>query len=168
MDTLYAEANRIDEQNWSITFSYTNDATIVGMSIPFHFKSGLTRVVADSVVWTDRVSHFTYKSFRPDTAIQCATLGLIANMGKTYHEMAIGRGPIATVYISSLEDVPVEKLAFDTTTTHPNNSLMVMADWYQGTPPDTVKVSHTACQIFPAFVVKGKTPDKPEKQEKKE
>jgi hypothetical protein len=90
--------------------------------------AGLNRIVADSAIYTGgRVDHFAYKGFRADTAIQCVTLGLLANMGPSKNKLEPGQGRLVTVFVSSLEQKPIEKLVVDTTTTNPNNSLMVVA-----------------------------------------
>ncbi len=154
VDTLYVEASKINDANWSITVSYSNDQSIVGMSIPLKMTAGLNRIVADSAIYTGgRVEHFAYKGFRPDTAIQCVTLGLLANLGPTQNTLTPGQGRLVTVFVSSLEDKPIEKLAVDTTTTHPNNSLMVIAA--QVTPKgDTIQIQeHIQREIRPHFVV---------------
>ena len=116
--------------------------------------AGLNRIVADSAIYTGgRVEHVAYKGFRPDTAIQCVTLGLLANLGPTQNTLTPGQGRLVTVFVSSLEDKPIEKLAVDTTTTHPNNSLMVIAA--QVTPKgDTIQIQeHIQREIRPHFVV---------------
>ena len=153
-DTLYATLAQINPTNWSVTFSYTNDEKVVGMAIPIHLDAGLNKIVADSIKFDDRVANWDYKSFRPDTAIQCVTIGLIANLSREYKVMLPGSGNLATLYISSMENKPIEKLSIDTTTTSPNNTLMAVADMIQGTPPDTVRLSIMATKIRPAWVVR--------------
>lgn len=153
-DTLYATLAKINPTNWSVTFSYTNDEKVVGMAIPVHLDAGLNKIVADSIKFGDRVANWDYKSFRPDTAIQCVTIGLIANLSREYKVMMPGSGTLATLYISSMENKPIEKLTIDTTTTSPNNTLMAVADMIQGTPPDTVRLSVMATKIRPAWVVR--------------
>lgn len=152
-DTLYATLAKINPTNWSVTFSYTNDEEVVGFAIPIKLDAGLNRIVADSITFSDRIANWDYKSFRPDTAIQCVTIGMIANLSREYKILAPGSGPLATVYISSMEKKPIEKLSIDTTTTSPNNTLMVVADMVQGTPPDTVRLSVFATKIRPVWVV---------------
>jgi len=155
MDTLYADIAKIDDYNWSVTFTLANDEQIIGLSLPFKMTAGLNRIVADSIVYAKgKVDHFDYKNLKVDTAIQCATIGLIANLGPTRNQLAPGNEPFATVYVSSLEDKPIEKLTIDTTTTHPNNSLMAIADQTQGIPPDTVRVETSKTTIIPVFVVR--------------
>ena len=154
-DTLYADIAKIDDANWSVTFSYLNDEAVIAMSVPFKMTAGLNRIVADSIVYAPgKVDNFSYKGFRVDTAIQCVTMGLIANLGPTDNKLEPGDGPFATVYISSLEEKPIEKLHIDTTTTSPNNSLMIIADQLQGVAPDTVRVSLEQTTIIPVFVVR--------------
>ena len=153
-DTLFADIAKLNDANWTVTLSLVNDEPLIGLSLPFRITAGLNRVVVDSVVYLKgKVDNFAYKNMRVDTAIQCATIGLIANLGPTNNQMAAGKGPFATLYISSLEDKPIEKLSIDTTTTHPNNSLMVIADQLQGTPPDTVRIEMSKTTIIPVFVV---------------
>lgn len=155
VDTIYAEVAKIDSSLWTITIAYTNDEPVVGLSVPLKYTAGLNRIVADSAVYAGgRVEQFTYKGFRVDTAIQCLTLGMIANLGPTKYRLETGAGRLVTVYVSSLEDKPIMKLTVDTTTTHPSNSLLVVTDAVMGTPPDTVKVEFNKRSIIPAFVVR--------------
>ena len=153
-DTLYAELAKIDNQNWSITVSLTNDEPIVGLAVPFRMTAGPTRVVADSAIYTGgRVETFAFKNFRPDTTIQCVTLGMIANLGPTRNFLAPGSGRLVTIFVSSLDESTIDKLTIDTTTTSPNNSLMVIADNIQGT--DTIQSEdRERMKIFPVFVIK--------------
>lgn len=153
LDTVYAEISQVDEMNWTVTFSYSSDADIVGLSFPFKISAGLNRIVADSIKYDARVADFSYKTMRADSAIQCVTIGLIANVGPGNKVMKAGSGRVATVYISSIEDKPIEALTIDTTTTHPNNTLMAAACILQGTPPDTVRITHAQQKILPAFVI---------------
>jgi hypothetical protein len=172
-DTLYADIAKLNDANWTVTLSLVNDEPLIGLSLPFRITAGLNRVVVDSVFYggvsvkndkehniiftgaTSRgIDKFAYKNIRVDTAIQCATIGLIANLGPTENQLQAGSGPIATLFISSLEDKPIEKLSIDTTTTHPNNSLMVIADQLQGTPPDTVRIEMSKATIIPVFIVR--------------
>lgn len=154
LDTAYAEINQVDELNWTVTFYYTSDADIIGLSIPFKISAGLNRIVADSIKYDSRVADFAYKNMRADSAIQCVTIGLIANIPAGNAMIKAGSGKIATVYISSIEDKPIEALTIDTTTTYPNNTLMAAANLVQGTPPDTVRITHTQQKILPAFVIR--------------
>lgn len=156
-DTVYAEVHNVNDMVWSVTINYTNDQNVVGLSIPFKMSSGTTRLVADSAVYTGgRVEHFDLKAFRPDTAIQCVTLGMIANMGPSDKVLAPGHGRIVTVFVSSLEDKPIEDITVDTTTTSPDNSLMVVADQMELKRMLEEEPSQLdeRIQIFPAFVVR--------------
>ena len=153
-DTLFAELSKIDNQNWSITISITNDEPIVGLAVPLKMTAGPNRIVADSAIYTGgRIENFAFKNYRPDTTIQCVTLGMVANLGPTHNFLAAGNGRLVTIFVSSLDDKTIEKLIVDTTTTSPNNSLMVMADQFQGA--DTISYNdRERLKIFPAFVVK--------------
>ncbi len=156
-DTLYADVEKIGEDSWTITISLTNDEYIGGLSVPLKMSAGAVKIVGDSAVYTGgRVEHFTLKLFRPDTAIQCVTMGMVANMGPTNKTLAPGRGRILTVYVSSFDGKLIEKLVVDTATTTPNNSLMIVADRIQWTdPPDTLPFDQTKkSEIIPAFVVR--------------
>ncbi len=156
-DTVYADIAKIDNSNWTITVSYTNDESVIGLSVPLKMTAGLTRIVADSAVYTGgRVEKFAYKGFRPDTAIQSVMLGMIANIGPTHNMLTPGSGRLVTVYVSSVENKPIEKLAIDTTTLHPNNSLLVIADRSQlDEKADTVPVHMSKkLEIIPAFVAR--------------
>ena len=153
-DTLYAELAKINDFNWSITISYTNDEQVVAFAIPLKMTAGPIRIVADSTIYTGgRAENFAFKTARADTAIQCVTLGMLANMGPTHNFLATGSGRLATIFVSALDKQPIEKLVIDTTTTNPNNSLMVIADKIQGA--DTSSFEDMELQkLLPAFVVK--------------
>ncbi len=154
-DTLYAELAKIDNQNWSITISYTNDEPVVALAVPLKMTAGSNRIVADSAIYTGgRVETFAFKNFRADTAIQCVTLGMIANLSPTHIFLPPGNGRLVTVFISSLDDKTIEKLVIDTTTTSPSNSLMVIADLYQGADTINMATDRDRLKIFPVFVVK--------------
>jgi len=156
-DTIYADVARVDNQNWSITISYTNDQSVVGLSIPLKMTAGLNRIVADSAVYTGgRVEKFAYKGFRPDTAIQSIMLGMIANLGPTQNMLTPGNGRLVTVFISSVDDKPIEKLVVDTTTLYPNNSLLVVADRAELKPDDDTVPVHMSkkLEIVPVFVAR--------------
>ncbi len=156
-DTVIAEIARIDAQNWSITISTVNDEHIEGLSIPLKLSAGTTRIVADSAVYTGgRAASFAFRGFRPDTTLQAVTLGMVANMGPTNNTLAPGRGRVVTVFVSSFEDKPVEKLVVDTTTTHPSNSLMMVAQFDElkkKVAPEEAQMADKRLEIYPAFVV---------------
>lgn len=153
-DTLYAELAQIDAQNWSITVSLTNDEPVVALSVPFKMTAGPIRIVADSAIYNGgRVKHFDFKNYRPDTTIQCVTLGMIATLTPVHKFLEPGNGRLVTIFVSSLNGEAVEKLTIDTTTTSPNNSLMVVADIFQGT--DTIGADdRERMKIYPVFVIK--------------
>ena len=157
VDTIYADVAKLDDFNWTITVSYTNDESVVGLSVPLKMTAGLNRIIADSAVYTGgRVEKFSYKGFRADTAIQCVMLGMIANLGPTQIVLPSGNGRLVTVFVSSIENKPIEKLVVDTATLHPNNSLLVIADRSQLDPEaDTVPVHMSKkLEIIPAFVAR--------------
>jgi len=157
VDTIYADVAKLDDHNWTITVSYTNDESVVGLSVPLKMTAGLNRVIADSAVYTGgRVEKFSYKGFRADTAIQCVLLGMIANLGPTQIVLPSGSGRLVTVFVSSVENKPINKLVVDTATLHPNNSLLVIADRSQLDPEaDTVPVHMSKkLEIIPAFVAR--------------
>ncbi len=154
-DTVYAEVAKIDDHNWAITISCTNDEPVAGLAVPLKMTAGLTRIVADSAVYTGgRVEKFAYKAFRADTAIQCVLLGMVANLGPTDNVLAPGKGRLATVFVSSLDKKLIEKLAVDTTTLQPNNSLMIVADRVElNKSGDSISPElNENLQILPAFV----------------
>lgn len=157
-DTVYADLARIDAQNWSITINVTNDEEIEGLSIPLKMTAGMIRIVADSAIYTGgRVEKFSYIGFRADTAIQCVTLGMMANLGPTRNYLPRGSGRLVTIFVSSLKDEPIEKLTVDTTTTQPNNFLMIIANPYQYEEDrvDTIPLSEREIiKILPAFIVR--------------
>ena len=157
LDTVYADVAKIDDQNWSVTVSYTNDQRVVGMTIPIRFDAGDIPVVADSASYRGgRVTRFTYRGFRPDTTIQSVTMGLIADLGPTKNSLLPGRGRLVTVFVSSLDGQPVPELIVDTTTTPPANSLLVIADRVQDTEnSEEIPIENRRIlQIKPAWVVR--------------
>ncbi|MEW5795779.1 MAG: hypothetical protein AB1772_05410 [Candidatus Zixiibacteriota bacterium] len=154
-DTVYAEVSYIGEFTAAVTISYTNDETIVGLQIPFRMDAGLNKIVADSAVYTGgriAAAKWAYTGFRPDTAIQCVMLGMIANLGPTDNKLTPGSGRIATVYISSLEDKKIEKLIVDSTTLAHGGGMMAIADMLQGNPPDSIRMPMSERQIKPVWV----------------
>lgn len=156
-DTVFAELARVDDQTWTVTISYSNDEWIEALSLPFHISAGDTRIVGDSAIFTGgRVDNFDLKGFRADTAIQCVTMGLMANMGPSQQGLPPGSGRLVTVFISSIDDEPVPELKIDTTTTHPHNSLLMMAQNIQpGDVPDTIPHDRfDDLRIVPTLVVK--------------
>jgi hypothetical protein len=156
-DTVYADLTKIDDTNWSITISYFNDENVVGLTVPFKMDAGTNKIVADSAVYTGgrlAEAEWTYLGFRPDTAIQCVTLGMIATLSPAPRKLTPGSGRIATVFVSSLEDKPIESLTIDTTLTRPGNRLMAVLDMVQGELPDTTRVDRTRRNFTPAWVVR--------------
>jgi hypothetical protein len=154
-DTIYADVAYINDFTATVTISMTNDENLVGLQIPFRMDAGLNKIVADSAVYAGgRIaeSKWAYSGFRPDTAVQCVTLGMIANIGPSNNKLAPGSGRLATVFISSIEGKKIEKLSVDSTTVNRGVSLMAVADMYQGN--DTLKVDMIARQIKPAWVVR--------------
>ncbi len=156
LDTLYAELEPISAQSWKVTVSYSNDQNIVGLVVPLRITAGMNRIVADSASYVGgRVEDWDYLAFRADTAIQAVTLGMIANIGPTTHRLTAGSGRLVTVFISSLDGNPIPELDIDTTTTHPNNSLEVIADSVQPGMDDTTRVtSMQERKIYPAWVIR--------------
>jgi len=155
VDTVFAEIMKIDDYNRSITISCFNDEDVVGIAIPIHMSTGQTKVVADSAIWVGgRVENWDYKAFRPDTAIQCALIAGVANIGPTDNVLAPGRGRLVTVFVSSTDGNKIDEFSIDTTTVAPDNSLMFVVDRYQGTPPDTVKIDFKDRQTIPAWVIR--------------
>ena len=156
-DTVYAEIARINDFTMAVTISYFNDENVVGLQIPFKMDAGLNKIVADSAVYTGgRIaeSKWAYLGFRPDTAIQCVTLGMIANVGPTDYKLTPGNGRLATVFVSSIEKKKIEKLTIDSTTVHQGVSLMAVADNYQGN--DTLRLEMKDRHIMPVWVVRHK------------
>ena len=154
IDTMYADLVKLGDDSWSITFSYAADEEVVGFSIPFTYKAELNRLVADSAKFSEHVANWDFKSFRVDTTIQTVTIGMIANISTNPKELGAGTWPLVTVYVSSLENKPIEKLAIDTTTTHPGNMLMCVADMMQGKAPNEKRLTPLAVKIYPAWVVR--------------
>ncbi|MDF1544993.1 MAG: hypothetical protein P1R58_07820, partial [bacterium] len=158
-DTVFADVDKIADDVWTVTVSITNDEDVEGLSVPLRLSAGdNNKIVADSAIYVGgRVEHFALKAFRPDTAIQCVTLGMVANLGPTANKLTPGDGRLVTVFISSLEDKPIEMLSVDTTTTHPNNFLMVVAsrsNWGEHSL-DTIPIEkRKELEISPVFMVR--------------
>ncbi len=156
-DTLYADLSKIDDYNWKVDISYTNDEWVEALSIPLRLIGGKTRLKGDSAVFTGgRVEKFDYKGFRADTAIQCVTMGLVANLGPNKNSLPPGKGRLVTLFVSSPDKKPITEFTVDTTFTRPNNTLMVIAKRIQpGEPPDTLGLDRKAeKQIIPVWVVR--------------
>jgi hypothetical protein len=157
VDTIYADVAVINGTTATVTVSYFNDENVVGLQIPFKMDAGMNKIVADSAIYTGgRIAEakWAYPGFRPDTAIQCVTLGMIANIGPTDNKLTPGTGRLVTVFISSLEDKKIENFTIDTTTVARGVSLMAVADLIQGNPPDSVKMTMIERQIKPAWVIR--------------
>jgi hypothetical protein len=157
LDTVYADVQKIDDLNWSVTISYSNDQKVVGLSIPLKLSATDNYMVADSAIYTGgRTEHFAFKGFRPDTSVQCVTMGLIANLGPTNNTLEPGKGRVVTVFVSSIDDKPIETLVVDTTTTNPHNTLMMVAERFQGGDyPDSIPMENRRIlEIRPAFVIR--------------
>lgn len=141
IDTLYAEPYQIDDKNWGINLSLTNDEEIVGISVPLRFASGKLRLVADSTIFKGgRTEHFRVKFARADTSIQSVTIGLINDIGVSVPALQPGNGRIATIFVSSLDGDKIPDLKVDTTTTNPGNTLQMVS------PPVN--------EVIPVFMVK--------------
>jgi len=156
-DTVYADVEKVNENTWKVSISIVNDEYIAGISVPLKLSAGMVKIVGDSAVYRGgRVEHFAFKAFRADTAIQCVTMGMLANMGPTNHTLAPGSGRLLTVYVSSFDKKPFEKLIVDTATTQPSNSLMAIADYIQwNDPPDTLPLNERKnAEIIPVFVIR--------------
>jgi len=157
-DTLIVESKRLGQRNWMFTVSLFNDADIFGLSIPLKFRSGLAQVVVDSTVFTGgRVEKFKVKIVRPDTAIQCLTIGLIADVTPLAPTLAPGSGRLVTVYMHSPGEGQAPDLVVDTTTTAPSNSLLLV---------NTEADANQQIKIFPAFVYKSDAVGKDKKPAK--
>lgn len=152
-DTLFAKVSKINNQIWSVVLSYTNDEYVTAFSIPLKVTSGSTNIIADSAVFAGgRAESFPYKGFRPDDS--GVTLGLIANIGSRI-VVPPGKGKLVTIYFSSPDNNPIDFLEVDTTTTPPNNRLMVIADRTQSsTNEDSIfDEDKEYFKIIPHFVV---------------
>jgi hypothetical protein len=81
---------------------------------------------------------------------------MMANMGPSQNGLPPGSGRLATIFVSSKDDTPIETLTMDSTTTHPTNTLMTIAQSIQpGNPPDTIPVDRMdELTIVPALVIK--------------
>lgn len=154
-DTIYADIERIDDFNYSVTISYFNDEDVVGIVVPFSMKAGTNKIVADSAIYTGgRVEHWNRCGFRPDTSIQCVTLGMIATLGPTRINLGPGSGRLVTVFVSSHGKEKIDGLSIDTTTTHPDNYLMAVVDLVQGELPDTVHIDPKNRTLSPVWVIR--------------
>ncbi len=154
-DTVYAEIARINPDNWTITVLVANDEPVVAISVPLRMTAGLNKIVADSALFTGgRIANFAQRFFRADTAIQCVLVGGIANMGGPRIQLTPGTGRVATIFVSSLEKKPIEKLTVDTTTVNPSNSLQIVSDSMMGASPDSPRIEQKDRLIVPVFVVR--------------
>lgn len=155
MDTVYAEPYQIDAKNWAVNVSMFNDEEIIAISIPLVFNAGKTAIVADSTVFKGGVAEsFRVKHARVDTATQCVTIGLIADVGVSVPPIPPGKGRVATIFLSALDKSDFKLMSVDTTTTPPGNDLQLVKPPTEG--------------IVPIFVVKKAEKAAKEDVEKKE
>jgi len=155
VDTIFAEPYMIDAKSWAINVSLFNDEEILALSIPLTFSDSKNRLVADSTIFTGGVAEaFRVKHTRVDTATQCVTIGLINDVGVSVPPIPPGKGRVATIFISSLDNEPIKSLVIDTITTPPGNNLQLVMPPSEG--------------IVPAFVVKEAGKMKPGEVESKE
>jgi hypothetical protein len=159
VDTIYIEPYKIDAMNWGVNVSLFNDEEITAISLPMTFRAGTAKLVADSTIFKGgRVENFRVKTARPDTAEQCVTIGLINDIGVTVPPIPPGKGRIATVFISTIDDKEItEPFMIDTTTTPPANSLQ-MVNMKEG------EIS----EVIPHLMIKGTPQASRQKVEKKE
>lgn len=146
LDTLFTEITRTGPRDWTVNVSYFSDIDLFALSIPLKYRAGLTQVVIDSTVFTGgSADHFRIKMARPDTAIQCLTIGLIAALNPNAETLPAGKGRLATVFLHALGDKEAPALIVDTTTTYPENTLMFVKN---SKPPENKQT-----KIYPAYVV---------------
>jgi len=154
IDTVFAEPYQIDAKNWAVNVSMFNDEEIIAISIPLTFKAGKTAIVADSTIFKGGVAEsFRVKHARIDTATQCVTIGLIADVGVSVPPIPPGKGRVATIFLSALDKSDFKLTMVDTVTTPPGNNLQLVKPPTEG--------------IVPAFIVKKEAKEKKVKVEKK-
>ena len=145
-DTLFLEVNRLGDRNWSVNVSYFSDIELFGLSIPLRFTAGLDKVLIDSTIYAGgKAEHFEYKIARPDSAIQCLTMGLIAAFNPYAKPLEAGTGRLATVFLHAEGEGVAPPLIVDTTTTAPSNSLMYIKN---SLPP-----ANEQTKIYPAVKI---------------
>ena len=157
LDSIFIDVAKINDHNWSITVSFRNDEWVDALSVPLKLRAGRTKVLGDSAVYSGgRIEHFDFKGFRADTAIQCVTMGMLANLSTKQQTLNPGEGRLVTVFVSSQDGSPIEKLVVDTTSTPPNNSLAVIARRIQPSDtPDTIPFDRfSELQIVPGVEIR--------------
>lgn len=161
-DTVFADLSKIDNQTWSVTISCFNDEDVVGVAVPLKMDAGMTKIRADSAVYRGgRVEKWSYLGFRPDTAIQCVTLGMVASAGPNDVYMPAGKGRLVTVFVSSTDGKPIEDLTVDTTTTAPSNTLVLIARRDNSIPTDSLTAADFNKRLMtPIWVVRKQAPMK--------
>ena len=141
VDTIFAEPYQIDAKNWAVNVSMVNDEDILAISVPLIFDAGKTAIVTDSVIFKGGTAeNFRVKHARVDTSTQCVTIGLIADVGVSVPPIPPGKGRIATIFLSALDNSDFNLVKVDTITPPPGNNLQLV------TPPTE--------GIVPAFIVK--------------
>jgi hypothetical protein len=142
IDTLYAVSYpNEDGKTWTIDVSMFNDDSILALSVPLTLSAGKNRVVVNS--WSFEggvVEDFRVKHVRVDTATQCVTLGLINDVGVSVPPIPPGKGLIAKLFITSLDNKKIESLKVDTTTTPPSNNLQLVKPPTEGIIPAFVSI----------------------------
>lgn len=146
-DTIFATVSRLGDQEWTVNIGYFSDVELFGLSIPLRFTAGLNRVLIDSTIFIGgKVEHFEVKIKRADTAIQTLTIGLIAGLHPKAKTLEAGTGRLATVFLHADMEGRAPALKVDTTTTYPENSLMLVQN---AKPPENKQT-----KIYPVFVFK--------------
>lgn len=142
VDTLYAVSYPTEDgKTWAVDVSMFNDDSIMALSVPLTFSDGKNRVVVSS--WSFEgtvVQDFRVKHVRVDTSTQCVTIGLINDVGVSVPPVPPGKGLIAKLFITSLDDKKIKSLKVDTTTTPPSNNLQFVKPPTEGIIPAFVSI----------------------------
>lgn len=158
-DTIYVDIATIGPGHWSLTVNYANKAPMNGFSLPLKYNAGLAKLIADSAVFAGgRVESWAFKGFRCDTAIQVLTLGGIANLSRTTHNVLnAGSGRIATIFIHASDTAKMKPLAVDTCTSSPNNTIQAIGDFSNLNLKEGEQITADMMNylgVIPAFVVR--------------
>ncbi|UCD93765.1 MAG: hypothetical protein JSU69_08305 [Candidatus Zixiibacteriota bacterium] len=142
VDTLYAVSYPTEDgKTWAVDVSMFNDDSIMALSVPLTFSDGKNRVVVSS--WSFEgtvVQDFRVKHVRVDTSTQCVTIGLINDVGVSVPPVPPGKGLIAKLFITSLDNKKIKSLKVDTTTTPPSNNLQFVKPPTEGIIPAFVSI----------------------------
>jgi hypothetical protein len=126
MDTVIIDVHRLEGTAWVATVHLYNDENLAAMTLPLRWRPQKGTFRLDSASYDGlRTEYFALKTFYPDTVAGTILIGLISDLGTGLPPLEPGRGAIARLYFTSLENPP-KPLMIDTTFIRPHNVLQMV------------------------------------------